>query len=208
MPTYKVKNGQNIFDISLLLYGSVEGVYDLMISNGQLSMADDLKAGDELEYHDGFVINESVPEYFTENNITPTNSARHVYYKKTDAKLRCVIDWLVTEYYAAFSLSGDGEIIVDWGDNSELETIQLNSVSQRYEHYFDNTVSRRLVRFYGDFNIKEFNATEVFGNIMPMMPITVDEFVSYKNNLTLTGLFLFNGLYSVNLQNSKGFNSI
>ena len=56
MATYKVLNNQNIWDISLLLYGSIEGAFDLFISNPSLSMTTELKAGDLLEYHEDFVV--------------------------------------------------------------------------------------------------------------------------------------------------------
>ena len=60
MSSYTVKANQNLFDIALSLYGSVEGIYDLLISNSNLSMDSDLKSGDVLEYHDYFVINDSI----------------------------------------------------------------------------------------------------------------------------------------------------
>ena len=33
MRTYTVRTGQNIFDVALTLYGSIEGVFDLLVSN-------------------------------------------------------------------------------------------------------------------------------------------------------------------------------
>ena len=48
MATYKVKLNQNILDIALELYGTIEGVFDLLITNTGLSMNTDLKTGQEL----------------------------------------------------------------------------------------------------------------------------------------------------------------
>ena len=52
MATYKVKLGQNIWDVAMQLYGSVEGILDLLISNDWLDMTTDLEVGMDLEYHD------------------------------------------------------------------------------------------------------------------------------------------------------------
>ena len=38
MAQYKVRNGQNIYDVALTLYGSIEGIFDLLISNEWLNM--------------------------------------------------------------------------------------------------------------------------------------------------------------------------
>ena len=51
MAKYVVKPNQNLFDVALHLYGSIEGIFDLLISNPELNMASDLTYGQELEYH-------------------------------------------------------------------------------------------------------------------------------------------------------------
>lgn len=48
MGKYIVIQGQNIYDVALHIYGSIEGVTDLMVNNENLSFATELKAGDEL----------------------------------------------------------------------------------------------------------------------------------------------------------------
>ena len=53
MGKYKITAGQNIYDIAMHLYGSIEGIVDLLINNPGLSLDDNLKSGDELEYTDG-----------------------------------------------------------------------------------------------------------------------------------------------------------
>ena len=57
MAIYKVKPAQNLYDVALHLYGSIEGLFDLLITNEWLSMTTELQPGMELEYHDYFVIN-------------------------------------------------------------------------------------------------------------------------------------------------------
>ena len=56
MGKYRVVAGQNIYDVALYLYGSIEGVVDLLINNPDLSFATTLTAGRELVYTDDFVI--------------------------------------------------------------------------------------------------------------------------------------------------------
>lgn len=48
MAQYKVQGGQTIWDIAIQLYGSIEGAFDLFMSNPKLNMTTDLKAGDIL----------------------------------------------------------------------------------------------------------------------------------------------------------------
>ena len=88
-------------------------------------------------------------------------------------------------------------MLVDWGDNTPLEKIELQSSLQNHTHYFDNVVADRYVRLYGDFNIKTWDMSSVNGLLMPTMPMIVDEFISKKNNLSLQGLLLFKGTYSM-----------
>ena len=50
MGRYRVIAGQNIFDVALHLYGSIEGIVDLMMNNADLSLATVLTVGQELVY--------------------------------------------------------------------------------------------------------------------------------------------------------------
>lgn len=60
MGSYRVVAGQNIYDVALHLYGSVEGIVDLLVNNPALSLETELCSGQELTYTDGFVINADV----------------------------------------------------------------------------------------------------------------------------------------------------
>ena len=64
MATYIVKPNQNIFDVALHLYGSIEGLFDLLITNDWLNMTTDLETGMEIEYHEDFIINSSIVDTF------------------------------------------------------------------------------------------------------------------------------------------------
>ena len=73
MPEYKVRSGQNLYDIALTLHGSVEGIFDLLASNNWLTMETKLQYGMVLTYHEGFVIDDKVRIWLRENNILVKN---------------------------------------------------------------------------------------------------------------------------------------
>ena len=63
MGKYTVTAGQCIYDIALHLYGSIEGITDLLISNPALSLEDTLRSGQELVYSDDFEIDSDVASW-------------------------------------------------------------------------------------------------------------------------------------------------
>lgn len=200
MQTYKVINGQNLYDVALALYGSIEGVFDLLINNPELSFETVLQAGDELYWDEDYVVNSDVVDTLQSSlYITPANGERHVYYKQVDKTLRCMITIDANEPSMKLKFSGDGNMTVDWGDNSDLEEFTLQSTMQTYGHFFDNSVEKRVVRLYGDFNVKEWILSTINGTLQLVVPIIVDEVVSEYNNVSLNGLFLFKDTYSVKL---------
>ena len=73
MGKYKVIAGQNLYDIALHIYGSIEGIVDLMMCNTDLSLDTTLKVGDELIYSDDFIINADVVAYNEMHGIVPSN---------------------------------------------------------------------------------------------------------------------------------------
>ncbi len=78
MPQYKVRSGQNIYDVALTLHGSVEGIFDLLVSNDWLTMETKLSSGMELNYHDEFVVNKNISLWLKENDIVVKNG-EHIY---------------------------------------------------------------------------------------------------------------------------------
>ena len=202
MATYIVKPNQNIFDVSIHLYGTIEGVFDLLITNTWLNMNTDLQTGMELEYHEGFILNESVVSTLNSEGIIPSNSERHTYYKHPDDDLIAVCFISEELPMTSFIIGGEGAMLVDWGDNSDIERIILSHTNQRVTHYFDNTVESRRIKIYGDtstLKLTYWNTTDMDSAIYITRPITVDEYVSHANGYTLSGLFLFEGTYRVDL---------
>lgn len=200
MAIHKVTANQNIWDVAIQLYGTIEGVFDLLISNPALTMTTDLVPGMELEYHDYFIINEGIVSGLKSNNYIPGNGQRHVYYKHTDEPLVFICGMPADQELIDFSVSGDGTMVIDWGDNTDLERVVLTHATKRLQHYFDNTVDERRIRIYGNFNILLLNTSLLKGDLFTIRPVTVDEFVSRANGNSLKGLFLFNGTVKVDLQ--------
>lgn len=200
MATHKVTANQNIWDVAVLLYGTIEGVFDLLISNPELNMTTDLTPGMELEYHDYFVINDGIISSLKSNNLVPGNGERHVYYKAIEEPLVFICGVPADQELIDFSVSGDGQMLIDWGDNTEIETINLTHTIRRLTHYFDNVVDERRVKIYGTFNLLTLDTSKLKGDMFTIRPVVVDEFTSKANGNSLKGLFLFDGTVKVDLQ--------
>ena len=82
MGKHVVKSGENIFDVTMKLYGSIEGLVDLLICNQDadghtgLSVADTLTPGMVLEYSEDYVINKEIAKYLSDKNV---RNGEHVY---------------------------------------------------------------------------------------------------------------------------------
>lgn len=199
MATYKVQNDQNLFDVAIYLYGTIEGLYDLLISNPTINMAEDLRPGTELEYHESFVINSGIASKLQEDNAV-VNNERVVYHKDIEEDLVAVIKVPANLDIAQFSISGDGVMSVDWGDNSSIEKIELTTHQSLVSHYFDNTVDERRIRIFGNFNIIRLDISRLAGDLYLTKPIVIDEFVCHSNDNLLSSLFLFKDTYLIDLE--------
>ena len=201
MAQYQATSNQNIFDIAIHLYGSIEGIYDLLMSNPWLDMEMDIPKGTILEYHDYFMIMPGIVSEINDKQYVPANSERHIYYKQCNSP--CILKLIIpaTEIKIDFVWSGDGNAIIDWGDNSELETIELGVNVKLYNHYFDNNVDERIIKVYGNFNLRYWDTSYLEGTLYILRPLVVDEYVSQKGLINLDGLKLFEGTYALDLSN-------
>lgn len=202
MAIYKAKPGQNLFDIAIMLYGSIEGLFDVLISNPALSMNTDIKAGMELEYHDYFVINPGITSELQKKQITPSNGERHVYYKESVERLRAICIVSANADSSSFIVSGTGSIIIDWGDDSDLEVVILSIEQKEIVHYFDNiSEDNRQLKIYGNsFSLMHLDTSNIGGDLLPLSTMIVDEYHSNLNSHSLKGLFLFEGTVKLDLQ--------
>lgn len=201
MAQYIVKSNQNLFDVALHIYGTIEGIFDLLITNPDINMTSELKTGSVIEYHENFVIYPSIVNTMNDEGWVPSNGERHVYNKHQEYLPVFIILAQNDATHISFKAGGDGAMFVDWGDNSELETINLTHVNKTCEHYYDNYSDVRRVKIYGrDFTLTYLDTTNITGDLVVLSPVCVDEYVNNSNGFNQKGLFLFEGTYSVNLQ--------
>lgn len=113
MDIYTVKTGENIYDVAVDLYGSVEGVFDLLLSNnempdgGMLTFDTTLKAGMRLYYHSDFKLDESLPWWIKENGVRVRHGEHPV--------RKCISD-KVSEYAKEKGIITDG---MSYGEKDE-----------------------------------------------------------------------------------------
>lgn len=199
MAQHKVKFHQNIFDVAIELYGSIEGLYDLLISNRWLSMETELTPGMVLEYHEYFVLNDDVTDEIAAQGYKVANGERHVYHKSSVHEQVFQIDVPAHIEETSFAISGEGDMEIDWGDNSDMEVVHLSHTDRTMQHFFDNFEEKRVIKIYGDFSILKWDVSAINGQIYTISPIVVDEFVCQANDYPIEGLLLFEGTVRLDL---------
>mgnify|MGYP006966456388 FL=1 len=159
MAEYVVKMGQNLIDVALTLYGSIEGLLDLMVNNPGLSLDTEIRNGDKLNYTPYYYEDTTVLQYYKSNDIVPSNRVGDIYMKKMD-NLKVEIYESAVTGECGFIASGEGDIYVDWGDNSDIEKITLSSTPLNFTHQsLGQTSSIRKIRFYGNFKLYTINVS-------------------------------------------------
>lgn len=201
MGSYRITAGQNLYDVALHLYGSIEGVVDLLISNPNLSFDTTLATGQELVYTDDFVIRADVVAYNELHGIVPANGERHVYPKTFTRPLAAVITLDAEAVTVQCSLSGSGTVEIDWGDNSDTESVSLTERPQRLTHTFDNKVrERRTVRWFTDARFKTIDWSALKPRSLVLLrTLPVEELTLAGATLSLEALRLLSGTCLLNL---------
>ena len=201
MGKYRVIAGQNLYDIALHIYGSIEGIVDLMMCNTDLSLDTTLKVGDELIYSDDFIINADVVAYNEMYDIVPSNGEHHVY-PKIFTKPLAVAFSLPTELLnVQCSVSGIGTLEIDWGDNSDTEIVTLTDKPRILKHTFDSKVrKRRRIRWFTDAYFKQVDLSRLKPNsVVILRPLPIEELTIKDATLTLDSLQMITGIYSLSL---------
>ena len=201
MGRYKVIAGQNIYDVALHLYGSIEGIVDLMMCNTDLSLDTTLKVGDELIYSDDFIINADVVAYNEMHGIVPSNGEHHVYPKVFTKPLAVAFSLPTQTLSVQCSVSGVGTLEIDWGDNSDTEVVTLSDKPQLLKHIFDNKVrKRRRIRWFTDAYFKQVDWSGLQPtSVVVLRPQLIEELTIKDATLTLDSLQMVTGIYSLNL---------
>lgn len=205
MGKYRVTAGQNIYDAALHIYGSIEGITVLLVNNPSLSMAATLRTGQELVYSDDYLIDADVAAYYSRQGITPANGERNVYFKESKHPRLAQFMLPAPATNAGFSVSGSGNMEVDWGDNTPLQHLVLNNKPIRLNHFFDNSVSgRRDIRLYGDFKLRKADFTGLNPSVIYFLqPVYAEEITLRGCDAALDFLPMMQGLYSLDLTKAK-----
>lgn len=205
MGRYLISSGQNLYDVALHLYGSIEGITDLLVNNPGISMADELHAGQELTYTDDYRINDEVSAYLRQKGITPANGERNVYFKESQYPRVIESRLPVAMTSASISFSGSGAMDIDWGDNTPLQPIFLSNHLSVVSHFFDNKISgSRIVRVYGDFRFRQVDFTALTpSTVFFLNPVYAEKITLRSCGVLLDFLSMAEGLYSLDLTKVK-----
>ena len=201
MGRYRVTAGQNLYDVALHIYGSIEGIVDLMMCNTDLSLDDNLRVDKELIYSDDFIINADVVAYNEMHGIVPSNGEHHVYPKYFTKPLAAVCSLSPEVLSVKCSVSGVGTVEIDWGDNSDVEIVTLTDKPQALSHIFDSKIrKRRRIRWFTDAYFKQTDWSGLQPtSIVVLQQIYVEELTIKFATLTLDSLQMVSGIYSLNL---------
>lgn len=199
MGSYQVITGQNIYDVALHIYGSVEGITDLLVNNERLSLDDDLRAGDVLYYTDDYRINQEVVAYYQTHGITPASGELHVYPKLFSLPPTVELYLSNEAISSGFIVSGCGKLEIDWGDNSVAEAVSVDVNSLRLSHLFNSPVGgKRKVSLYmeGRFKTLDFSEFQPLA-LYIFKPVYVERFILKNAALGIESLPLLSGVFEL-----------
>ena len=202
MGKYKVTQGQNLYDVSLHIYGSIEGILDLLVNNASLSLDKELCSGEELLYTDDYLINREVAAYYDTHGIVPASGQRQVYPKYFTLPKTLEIYIPGKEINAGFTLSGEGVLEADWGDNSPVEIIRVSDTRQSVSHIFDSpaTGGKRKITLYMSASLKSLDISGLrLLALYILKPVYVERLIVCDTASGLESLPLFEGLFFLSL---------
>lgn len=202
MGKYTVTTGQNLYDIAIHLYGSIEGIVDLMIQNPELSLQDRLKAGDVLLFTDDFTINTDIIAYNKMHMITPAAGERHVYHKEPGLPRIMEFHLPSSRTSAGITFTGHGELEIDWGDNTDLQKLILTEKQTNIYHNFDSAIAlKRKIRLYGTDLLFESLDTSALqpDSVFFIRPVHVENFIFKKAHTNIGFLSLLKNTYEMDL---------
>lgn len=188
---YVVRTGENIYDIALTLFGSIEGIFDLLVSNENISMNTRLQKGDVLYYHDEFVVNDDVTNWIEENGLHVKNGDHQededTIQKNADMKI-------IIRQTGAFSAINvkliSGVMYIDWGDGAGVSIGVADNYYMADHDYQD--IGEHIIRISGDFQVDILDFSELNGVYYALAPINIfGEFNSnFPTNEELNKLFI------------------
>lgn len=138
----------------MTLYGSVEGIFDLLVSNDWLSMETTLHYGMELSYNEDFVINTDLPMWFNNKKIIVKNGEH----------LHTPLDLgeIVKTHFALYHRDILDELSTQSPDERNMFWDNLNVPALMIDHYgqistlkFALKNSTHLIIDWGDFTLPQ-----------------------------------------------------
>lgn len=201
MGSYRVVSGQNIYDVALHLYGSIEGIVDLLMCNPALTLDTVLKVGEELMYTDDFVIDADVVAYNQQHGVIPANGERHIYPKEFTQPPAVLLFLPAAIPEVQCSVSGAGLLEIDWGDNSDTQVLHLSDKPCRLTHTFDSRIRRyRRIRWFTEARFMHIDWSNLhLCSLFLLRPLVVEELTLRQTSLSLNSLELLRETYRLNL---------
>lgn len=135
MGKYIVKSGQNLFDVALTIYGSIEGVFDLLVSNEGQSLSFDtlLSPGQVLEYSDDYMIFKNVHDWFSDNSTKVANGD-HIF-EYSDVKE--IIQNYISEYNKSVIMSANELYSNVWDLESDAPSGNSQADATQFASYIN-----------------------------------------------------------------------
>lgn len=129
MNKYITKTGQNLYDVALSIYGSIEGIFDLLISNQNVSIGTIFNKNTELIYHEDFVLNDDISQWLKDNNVAVKNGNYKIISTNIKEEIK---EWLKKTNSQNFSLSDNSYDDLNGATKPDLwkETIEKSSDSK------------------------------------------------------------------------------
>lgn len=203
MKAYITKTGQNIFDVCITLYGSVEGLLDLLISNTSMEVEEYgpeelrgkpltvntvLSRGVKLYYHEDIDINSSVLDFLKSSNIVIANGEKSFDVSETtNSEVKILIVQSGISSLIKIELVS-GELTIDWGDLQKKTVIRPEDGLVDAYHLFRSN-SKHNIKISGTFICKLIDLNECNGLVYPTDEIITAE-LKYNTHYTyLTELF-------------------
>ena len=201
MQTYTVRSGQNIYDVCVQLYGSVEGLLDLLISNPSLKVEDYgpeeligqpltmntvLSRGVILNYHETSKINSSIVQYFDDNDIHVANGDHSITLQDSYAS---TTKFVITHSSKTATIGvklRSGSMYIDWGDFSDPEKIE-DTEEHTFDHAFKSS-DQHIIKIYGDFIAETIDFSALNGTAYPTDTVQTHEFITNNENPNLIKL--------------------
>lgn len=149
MAQYTVRSGQNIYDVALTLYGSVDGIFDLLVSNDWLSMTTKLSYGMVLEYHGEFAINKDVTLWLQDHNVLVKNGEYCYTHTDMEALIRKHIEEHHPEIIESFEGQSPDEQSVYW-ENLYYPRMIIKQQGQLSTIMFKLKAGKHLIIDWGD----------------------------------------------------------